>query len=771
MNNTTKINAIFAKKSAKKNCANFCTFAVMNQSGFHFFKFVFILLVFALLCVDTQGQTNPEMEFDDGTPQAMTEEGGKNYAPAYYYYTQSLFPITIKHTLIDTSVYNPYNEDVSLFSRNLYANLGIFGQANYSMNFSFYRKHGFSYKTLPYNTYLRTIENWKLFLPEGVYTNLQYNFSNVKENRFSVTHAQKIADNLHLDLGLETIIAEGRYLNQKIRNVNFGTSLRYNLPSNRYGFAAYYYLNLIKNQENGGITTDSLFYIDDSGNARKKSPTSINVRFLNADNHLFQNTFFFRQYVSLSGWEKPKQSKKEQKIKRKNESESENLDENEGENSDETEAESENLNENETESESLSEDFSENETENEENESESEEESEEENVSTKTRKSKIGYLVHDFEFSSSKNLFSASGLDTTYFSMFNFSRTATNDSVKYYQIRNSILWSNFMPEDTMPNKKHFIRFAAGIMHMFINVSFTPYLFANLDDTIFNLTDSPIAKFTDNQLTPLGVLHLKLFKRLELQANAMITLNGYNAGDVTIDGKATLNVSQRRNAKHEIVLKMALYNHSPDYFFTHFMANNYRWMHNLDKQQTVVAGVAWEHKNYSIGLNYYTLNNYTLLNEHCQPEQIDNLANVYQLAAYIPFHFKGFGFNSNIYAQYTDNKKINIPIFATRQTVYYGFSLFKKAMYLQLGVDFLYNTAYYANEYNPVLQQFYLQNEKQIGNYPYLDAFLRAKLGRFQLQVKGTHLLEGLLGYNYYLIPHYPAKGRGFAVGILWNFYD
>jgi len=329
-----------------------------------------------------------------------------------------------------------------------------------------------------------------------------------------------------------------------------------------------------------------------------------------------------------------------------------------------------------------------------------------------------------------------------------------------------------MPEDTMPDKKHFIRFAAGIMHTFINVDIMPYLFANLNDTLFNLTvNSPITKFTDNQLTPLGVLHLKLFKRLELQANAMITLNGYNAGDVTIDGKATFNVSQRRRAKHGIVAKMAFYNYSPDYFFTYLMANNYRWRLDLDKQQTVVMGVAWEHKNYSIGLNYYTLNNYTLLNEHCQPEQIFNLVNVYQLAAYIPFHFKGFGFNSNIYAQYTDNKKIKIPIFATRQTVYYGFFVFKKAMYLQVGLDFLYNTAYYANAYNPVLQQFYLQNEKQIGNYPYLDVFLRAKLGRFQLQVKGTHLLEGLLGYNYYLVPHYPAKGRGFALGILWNFYD
>jgi hypothetical protein len=670
----------------------------MNQRRFHFFKFILILLSFILLRIDVQGQIESEneqgTELEDSTHHTMDEEGGKNYAPAYYYYIQSLFPTTIEQTLIDTSVFNPYNEDISLFSRNLYANLGIFGQAHYSMNFSFYRKHGFSYKTLPYNSYLRTIENWRLFLPEGVYTNLQYNFSNVKENHFSVTHAQKITDNLYLDLGLESIIAEGRYVWQKIRTVNFGTSLRYNLPSNRYGFAVYYFLNLIKNQENGGIAADSLF---ESG---ENTARTINVRFEKnaATNHLFQNTIFFRQYLSLSGKQKEQNA-----------------------------------------------------------------ENEEDSIVVK-QKPRLGYLVHDFEYGSSKSLFSAVGLDSTYFSTFNFSNEKTNDSVKSYQIRNSILWSSYKPEDTLPDRKHFIRFATGIMYTFVNVQYPA--FTTLNDTLFNIT-----RFKDNQLTPLGIIHLKLFNRLQIKANAMITLNGYNAGDVTIDGKAALDFLRGEKAKHTIQFKMAFYNYSPDYFFTHLTANNYLWEKDLKKQQTVTAGIAWEHKNYSIGLNYYTLNNYTLLNEYCEPEQIDKLVNVYQFAAYIPFHIKGFGITSNIYAQYADNKKLRLPVFVTRQTIYYGFSLFKKALYLQIGFDFTYNTAYNANAYNTVLQQFYLQDDKQIGNYPYLDVFLRAKLNRFQFQVKGTHLYSGLLGYNYYLVPHYPAKDRGFSLGILWNFYD
>ena len=698
----------------------------MRRSGHQFVKFIFILLSFTVLRVDVYGQTDEETEYEDSTHHEMTEEGGKNYAPAYYYYVNSLLPTTVEQTLIDTSVFNPYNEDISLYSRNLYATLGIFGQANYSMNFSFYRRHGFTYKTLPYNTYLRTIENWRLFLPEGVYTNLQYNFSNVKENHFSVTHAQKISDDLLLNVGLETVIAEGRYVMQKIRNVNFGTSLRYNLPSKRYGFAAYYFLNLIKNQENGGIANDSEF---EKG---ERSPSEISVRFssnVQANNHLFQNTVFIRHYLSLSG----KRHKQNEKNTRNTEGTEDTEDTKDTETTDTTE-----------------------DTETEEN-TEKEPEQNEENTIPIKKKIGLGYLVHDFEFNSSKNIFNANDLDFPPF----IPDTMNYFKNNYHILRNTVFWSSYLPDDTMPDRKNFIRLATGIMHTFINVK----------DTITKGT-STMFRYRENQLTPLGNVYIKLFNRLHIKANALITLNGYNAGDITIDGIAALDLSQKEKPTHQIQFKLAFYNYSPDYFFTYLIANDNPWKNDLfNKQQTIKLGAAWEYENYSIGLNYYTLNNYTLLNEDCQPEQVDKLVNVYQIAAYIPFHIKGFGIHSNLYLQYADSGKLQIPVFVTRQTVYYGFYMFKKAMYLQVGIDFMYNTAYYANAYNPVLQQFYFQNDKEIGNYPYLDAYIRIKINRFQFSVKGTHLWAGLLGYNYYLVPHYPAKNRGFALGILWNFYD
>ena len=649
----------------------------MNVKRVQHIRFLVVFLFVFVMSLNGFGQTEPETELNDTTQNQMGSEDGKHYAPAYYFYMHSLFPSTITPTLVDTSIHHPYNEDISLYSRNLYAHLGVFAQANYSMNFSFYRKHGFAYKTLPYNSYIRTIENWRFYQLDEIYTHLEYNFVNGKENHFSVEHAQQITEDLHFALGLETIIGEGRYVRQSTRAVNLGATLRYKLPSGRYGFSAYYLLNLINPQENGGLADDAEF--EDSLYA----PSSINVRFsgLQASNRLFQNTVFFRHYLALSGKSKD---------------------------------------------------------------------------SSEVIENKLGYLVHDIEFSSDKHLFSAQ-LDTTLFDNFYLNSKETVDQMKHLQFRTGLFWSSYLPEDTLPDKKNFIRFSAGIMYDFHQLK-------------------GIYRFRTHQLTPAGVLQVKLFNRLHINANALITLMGYNAGDLTVEGRLGMDFLRNEKAKHQLVANIGLYNYAPDFFFTYTLANNYKWDYytqgfGWNKQQTITAGFSWIYQNYTVGVNYYTLNNCMMLDKSGQPMQIDKFVNVYQLSAYIPFHIKGFGFNTNLYLQYSDNDYIRIPVFAARQSVYYGFPMFKKALYLQLGFDFLYNTAYYANAYNPVLQQFYLQDDKEIGNYGYLDFYLRGKIRRFQVQFKLTHLWAGLLGKTYYLVPHYPAKNLGFAVGVAWRFHD
>jgi hypothetical protein len=634
------------------------------------------------------GQDFPDADQTNRVSDTMGTEEGVNYTPTYYYHIHSLLPTTPQRLFADTSIFNFHNQDISLYSSNLYANLGMFGQAQNPMNFSFERLHGFAYKTLPYPSYLRSLENWRMYQPDNIFTHLEWNFISGGEHHFSVNHAQKITDDLNFGLALETILAEGRYVRQKVRDVNMGITFDYLTPSRRYGFDAYYICNYLNLNENGGIEDDSFFENDSLNN-----PLNINVRFQNAGNTVFQNTFFFRHFLALSGKDSLGMAKKG-----------------------------------------------------------------------------IGFLVHDIQLNTSKNEFADYSLDSNVYSNFYFSKDTTSDLTKHYLLRNGFMWTNYRPKDTMPDKPNFLHIAAGVLYDLIGVKdFRDFISSGQDISI--VVQKSKSSFVNNQLTPFGRIHTQLFNILHLDASAFFTLNGYNAGDLTLNGKLGLEVSNKNDRKHELAFNLGFYNYSPDYFFTHLVANNYQWENTLKKQQTLFLGAEWRHKQYVLGVNYYSLHNYTLLDVNCLPIQSDKFANVYQFTATIPFHHKGFGFNTHAYVQYTDNENIRIPVVAGRQSVYYGFYLFKKALYLQSGFDFLYNTAYSAKAYNPALQQFYLQNTKEIGNYGYLDFYLRAKVNRFVLSAKLTHFWAGVFGKNYYLVPHYPARDLGFTAGISWRFYD
>jgi hypothetical protein len=92
--------------------------------------------------------------------------------------------------------------------------------------------------------------------------------------------------------------------------------------------------------------------------------------------------------------------------------------------------------------------------------------------------------------------------------------------------------------------------------------------------------------------------------------------------------------------------------------------------------------------------------------------------------------------------------------------------------MQVGVDGRFNTAYYAPSYNPALSVFYNQRDIEIGNYPYLDAYVTAKWKRMRIFLKYQHLNKGLFGNGqYFTVAGYPQNPGMFKLGISWGFYD
>ena len=93
------------------------------------------------------------------------------------------------------------------------------------------------------------------------------------------------------------------------------------------------------------------------------------------------------------------------------------------------------------------------------------------------------------------------------------------------------------------------------------------------------------------------------------------------------------------------------------------------------------------------------------------------------------------------------------------------------MFIQTGIVFNYFTKYYANDYNPLLGEFYVQNEKKIGAFPMFDFFINAKVRQARLFLKAEHFNSSFTGYNFYTAPNYPYRDFIVRFGIVWNFFS
>ncbi|WP_426064055.1 putative porin [Flavobacterium sp. DSP2-3-1] len=156
-----------------------------------------------------------------------------------------------------------------------------------------------------------------------------------------------------------------------------------------------------------------------------------------------------------------------------------------------------------------------------------------------------------------------------------------------------------------------------------------------------------------------------------------------------------------------------------------------------------------------------------------PAQYNGTINYLSLKIGRELKFGNFALDNTILYQKTQQQDaiLNVPEIVTRNTIYYSNYLFKKALFLQTGISLNYFSSYYANEYNPVIGEFFVQNEKQIGNHPNLDFFINAKIQRTRIYFKAEHFNSALMGNNFYASPNNPSRDFTIRFGLIWNFFN
>ncbi len=156
-----------------------------------------------------------------------------------------------------------------------------------------------------------------------------------------------------------------------------------------------------------------------------------------------------------------------------------------------------------------------------------------------------------------------------------------------------------------------------------------------------------------------------------------------------------------------------------------------------------------------------------------PSQYNTTINYASLKLSKEINFGNFALDNTVLFQKTTQNELvlNVPEFVTRNTIYYSNYFFKNALFLQTGVSLNYFSNYFANEYNPLIGEFFVQNEKQIGNHPNLDFFINAKIQRTRIYLKAEHFNSSFTGNNFYSSPNNPSRDFTIRFGLIWNFFN
>ncbi len=207
---------------------------------------------------------------------------------------------------------------------------------------------------------------------------------------------------------------------------------------------------------------------------------------------------------------------------------------------------------------------------------------------------------------------------------------------------------------------------------------------------------------------------------------------------------------------------------------------YNWSNDFKNEKINSFSGSLKSQWLDLSANYQILKDYLYFTDDIQdqfqlvtPKQYGESINYLSVEAAKEIRYGKFALDNTILfqqVQQSDNI-LNVPEFVTRNTLYYSDHIFKKALYLQTGFTLNYFTNFYADEYNPLLGESSVQNQKEIGNFPMLDFFINFRIQQTRIFVKAEHFNSSFTGNTFYSAPHYPYRDFMLRFGLVWNFFQ
>ena len=303
---------------------------------------------------------------------------------------------------------------------------------------------------------------------------------------------------------------------------------------------------------------------------------------------------------------------------------------------------------------------------------------------------------------------------------------------------------------------------------------------------YDSTSTRPTRHVDNSFYVYAGVEGKLFRRVDWDAKADYVLAGWNFSDFNVEANAVMRFFPFRRARKS-PLSVALHAETslrePNHYQQFMSTRTFKWENDFSKVSTTKAIFSLDipHWRLNANVSYALLGNPLyydtegIIRQHTE-------APVHILKAALREEFviaKFLHLDNRILFQLSSNQDVvPLPMVAGNLRWFVQFAVQRdetkthNIMEMQIGINALCNTPWYAPAWNPVLGVFHNQNAVKYTNGPILDLFVNVQWKRACIFIKWENFAKGwpLTHKDYFTANGYISSPSSVKFGVYWPFY-
>ncbi len=624
--------------------------------------------------------------------------------------------------VVDTTTFHAAAFDDLQSSHTIYSTLSNKGMAHKSMRFDHRNQIGFDMSMPAFSACLLNEYNMASYLSVLPYSEIRYLMAvGDLEQHFQARFGRQFTPRLLVSFAFDTDHNTPTFAHNNNANNAFWFNIKYITKNERYGVGAYWYRNKLEMSENGGIINDEQ-YTSHAESDNAAIPVNLN----DAVNFVVSSGIGFEHYFNLLP-KKTVSKKKEAPL-----SENDSI------------TPLPYLNDSILVDTLLTDSLAQNMA-----------------PETKVRKFTLGRLCHSFSYLNNKIYYNEKSPGASYYQPYDtlLNDRKTTDTTLVRAIRNTLKWSSLGYQKHNDDIPFYLY--AGVTHGYYMVKHYDYI-----------EDETLLARNYNQLSVNGGIIINLFKSTRITGQGELVTLGYQIGDFDVKGQWKQFIGTSSKNYGRATFDVELKRQSATWFEESYYSNHFRWDNDFHAATYLTFDLRYSYKNYGIGVKQTTINDLIYFGTDARPAQYDGLFSIRE--AYLSFYQKLGRFELEGFAslQKSSNEEVmHLPLVLGQLKVGYSQPIFHKAATLHPSLTVRYFTKYYADAYMPATRTFYLQNEVEIGNYPFIDLALAIKVKKAHIYAAYSNIFLLTGNRNSFIAPHYPMRDSKIFIGVNWRLFN